>query len=132
MPSADRTDSEASNRSTFLYSNMAPQQPRLNRGPWKRLEEQLRAQTSAYDTLYIVVGTVLPAHPETIGRGVAVPELFFKAIALRRADVFEMAAYVMPNDTALLTGRDYTEFSVSVDSVERLSGLDLFPSLPQP
>lgn len=132
LPSADRTDSEASNRSTFLYSNMAPQQPRLNRGPWKRLEEQLRAQTSDYDTLYIVVGTVLPAHPETIGRGVFVPELFFKAIALRRADVFEMAAYVMPNDAALLTGRDYTEFAVSVDSVERLSGLDLFPSLPQP
>ncbi len=131
LPSADRTDSEASNRSTFLYSNMAPQLPKLNRGPWKRLEERLRAQTSDYDTLYIVVGTVLPSRPRTIGRGVVVPELFFKAVALRRADVFESAAYVMPNEVSRLAGQDYTAFEVPLDSVERLSGLDLFPCIPQ-
>ncbi len=131
LPSADRTDSEASNRSTFLYSNMAPQLPRLNRGPWKRLEERLRAQTSNYDTLYIVVGTVLPSRPRTIGRGVVVPELFFKAVALRRADIFESAAYVMPNEASRLSGQDYTAFEVPLDSVERLSGLDLFPCIPQ-
>lgn len=131
LPSADRTDSEASNRSTFLYSNMAPQHPRLNRGAWKVLEEHLRRSTSGYDTLYIVVGTVLATpDPQTIGDRVAVPALFFKAIAFRRGDIFESKAYVMPNDESRLSGRTFSDFEVSVDSVERLSGLDLFPLIP--
>lgn len=130
LPSADRTCSEEANRATFLYSNMAPQTPRLNRGAWKLLEEKLRKLAADYDTLYIVVGTVLPPQPKRIGSGVAVPELFFKAVALRREDDFEGAAYVMPNETKKLTGKDYTDFEVSIDSVERLSGLNLFPNIP--
>lgn len=127
LPSADRTDSEAANRATFLYSNMAPQSPKLNRGAWKTLEEKLRGLTKDYDTLYIVVGSVLDSRSGTIGGGVAVPELFFKAVALRRADDFEGVAYVMPNRAERLTGKKYDDFEVTVDSVERLTGLDLFP-----
>lgn len=131
LPSADRTDSEAANRATFLYSNMAPQQPRLNRGAWKVLEERLRGLTAEYDTLYVVVGTVVDDRLGlTIGDGVAVPELFFKAVALRRADDFEAKAYVMPNDPERLTGRTFSDFEVAMDSVERLTGLDLFPNIP--
>lgn len=130
LPSADRKCSEAANQATFLYSNMAPQLPKLNRGPWKALEEKLRSLTSDYDTLYIVVGTVRGGRFETIGDGVAVPELFFKAAALRRADVFEAVAYVMPNRTQSLGGKRYDDFEVTVDSVERLTGLDLFPNIP--
>ncbi len=131
LPSADRTSSEAANRATFLYSNMAPQLPKLNRGAWKVLEERLRGLTAEYDTLYIVVGAVVDGSPErrTIGSGVSVPELFFKAVALRRADSFRGEAYVMPNDTERLAGRLFSDFEVSVDSVERLTGLDLFPNI---
>lgn len=129
LPSADRKSSSAANRATFLYSNMAPQLPKLNRGPWKTLEERLRAMTNDYDTLYIVVGTVPGDSLRTIGSGVAVPDLFFKAAALRRGDTFRGCAYVMPNDGAALSGRAYTGFEVSVDSVERLTGLDLFPAI---
>lgn len=131
LPSADRTCSDAANRATFLYSNMAPQLPKLNRGAWKTLEERLRGLTRDYDTLYIVVGTVLDGRLRTIGAGVAVPELFFKAVALRRADTFEGVAYVMPNDDGLLGGKKYDDFEVAVDSVERLTGLDLFPRIPE-
>lgn len=130
LPSADRTCSEAANRATFLYSNMAPQLPKLNRGAWKTLEEKLRELAKDYDTLYIVVGTVLDGRLRTIGEGVTVPELFFKAVALRRADNFEEVAYVMPNDSKLLGGKKYGDFEVTVDSVERLTGLDLFPNIP--
>lgn len=131
LPSADRTDSEVANRATFLYSNMAPQLPKLNRGAWKLLEERLRRLTAEYDTLYVVVGTVVDdRHGQTIGDGVAVPELFFKAVALRRADVFDEEAYVMPNDGERLAGHTFSDFAVSLDSVERLTGLDLFPDIP--
>lgn len=129
LPSADRTCSEEANRATFLYSNMTPQLPKLNRGAWKSLEERLRSMTTEYDTLYIVVGTVLDEGLPTIGDGVAVPELFFKAVALRRADSFRGTAYVMPNSTELLTNKGFADFEVSIDSVERLTGLDLFPDI---
>ena len=129
LPSADRTCSDAANRATFLYSNMAPQLPKLNRGAWKTLEEKLRGLTKDYDTLYIVVGAVLDGRLQAIGDGVAVPELFFKAVALRKANDFEGVAYVMPNDDRLLGGKKYDDFEVAVDSVERLTGLDLFPRI---
>lgn len=131
LPSADRKCSETANRATFLYSNMAPQQPKLNRGAWKTLEEKLRGLTEDYDTLYIVVGTVLNGRWQTIGDGVAVPELFFKAVALRKADDFDGVAYVMPNDAGQLGARKYDDFEVTVDSVERLTGLNLFPQIPE-
>ncbi|WP_298065021.1 DNA/RNA non-specific endonuclease [uncultured Rikenella sp.] len=130
LPSADRKCSEPANRATFLYSNMAPQLPKLNRGVWKTLEEKLRELTRDYDTLYIVAGTVLPGRWRTIGDGVAVPDLFFKAVALRKADDFEGVAYVMPNGAVALEGKRFDDFEVTVDSVERLTGLDLFPQIP--
>lgn len=130
LPSADRTCSAAANRATFFYSNMAPQLPKLNRGAWKSLEERLRDLTRDYDTLYIVVGTVLGERPSRIGSGVAVPALFFKAVALRRGAAFEGVAYVMPNDGEGLANKHFSDFEVSVDSVERLTNLDLFPNIP--
>lgn len=130
LPSADRTCSEEANRATFLYSNMAPQRPKLNRGAWKTLEEKLRSLATEYDTLYIVVGTVLDEGLPTIGEGVAVPELFFKVAALRRGDSFRGMAFVMPNDDERLAGKRFEDFEVSVDSVERLTKLDLFPNIP--
>lgn len=129
LPSADRKSSVEANRATFLYSNMAPQLPKLNRGAWKVLEERLRRLTADYDTLYVVVGTVVDRSPKSIGDGVAVPRLFFKAVALRRGDDFRGEAYVMPNSAGELAGKSYDRFEVTVDSVERLTGLDLFPRI---
>jgi len=41
-PSADRTSSVAANSSTFLMTNMIPQAPTLNQGPWAGLEDFTR------------------------------------------------------------------------------------------
>ena len=41
-PSEDRTTQFYLNQETFLMSNMIPQTPELNRGPWKFLEEYCR------------------------------------------------------------------------------------------
>ena len=39
VPSADRSDTVADNQATFLTSNVVPQSPANNRGPWRELEE---------------------------------------------------------------------------------------------
>jgi endonuclease G len=41
-PSADRTSSVAANSSTFYMTNMIPQAPTLNQGPWEGLEDFVR------------------------------------------------------------------------------------------
>jgi len=41
-PSADRTSTVAANSSTFLMTNMIPQAPNLNQGPWGTLEDYIR------------------------------------------------------------------------------------------
>jgi endonuclease G, mitochondrial len=41
-PSADRTASIAANSSTFLMTNIIPQAPMLNQGPWEGLEDYIR------------------------------------------------------------------------------------------
>lgn len=127
LPSGDRTRTVEENRSTFLFSNVSPQHPRLNQRIWKDLEERLRRQTSQYDTLYIVTGGVLEdsAGYPVIGSGVSVPELFYKVIAGRKNDAFELDAYVMPN--AAENAGSFGAHRVSVDSVERLTGLEFFP-----
>lgn len=42
-PSADRTGSVAANSSTFFMTNMIPQSPTLNQGPWAGLEDFTRS-----------------------------------------------------------------------------------------
>lgn len=42
-PSADRTSSVAANSSTFFMTNMIPQSPTLNQGPWAGLEDFTRS-----------------------------------------------------------------------------------------
>lgn len=41
-PSADRTSTVAANSSTFYMTNMIPQAPTLNQGPWAGLEDFIR------------------------------------------------------------------------------------------
>lgn len=127
VPSADRTCDEAANRATFLFSNIAPQLHKLNGGIWKSLEEELRKRTAQYDTLYIVTGGVLQKERTYpfIGAGVSVPELFYKVVAMRKGNLFETEAYVMPN--ASENNGAYRAHQVTLDSVGRLTGLQFFP-----
>jgi len=54
-PSADRTSSVPDNSATFLMTNMVPQAPGNNQGPWAALENYLRTFLPGNE-LYIVSG----------------------------------------------------------------------------
>lgn len=132
VPSADRDDNEAENKATFIMTNISPQRPGLNRHVWKNLESTVRRWAIEHDSLYIVTAGVLaPADGrplKTIGTGVAVPELFYKAVAVRDGDRFQAIGFVIPNIDDC--NRDYRVYAVSPDSIRRLTGIDIFGALP--
>lgn len=132
VPSADRDDNRTENRATFIMTNVSPQKPGLNRHVWKSLEGKVREWAAEHDSLYVVTAGVLVGSKgrplKKIGSGVAVPELFYKAVATRDGDGFQAIGFVIPNIDDC--NRDYRVYAVPVDSIETLTGLDIFHLLP--
>jgi endonuclease G len=78
-PSASIDFSRRSNDQTFAMSNVAPQDPELNRQAWGRLEGLIREWTKHKGKLAVVVG---PVFGETNKRmnDIAIPKAFFQAV----------------------------------------------------
>ncbi len=129
LPSADRDDSDSENGATFLFSNISPQKPALNRGTWSALEKQVRKWAIEHDTLYIVTAGVLAETPRvTIGDNkVTVPDYFYKAIVAKSGAKCSAIAFIMPNRDDV--GKNIFGYVESVDALEKRIGVDLFPAL---
>ena len=82
---------------TFLMTNMTPQDPKLNRGPWKGLESHVRKEVQASGAPAIVVTGALYESQEMMGR-VPVPTGYFKIVYLH--DQKPVAYYVDNNDVS--------------------------------
>ena len=137
-PAADFKRSEEAMSETFVLSNMAPQQPKLNRGIWSKLEDQVRSLAETHGSIWIFTGPLYLdsldhriAPKEHIGpHNVAVPTHFFKAILCEHPDgQHEMYAFVMKNQLEKLPGTS-KDYVATVRRVEELSGLNFFHRLP--
>ncbi|NTW25207.1 MAG: DNA/RNA non-specific endonuclease [Lentimicrobium sp.] len=127
-PSADMCWSLQAMEESFFMTNMAPQKPRFNRGIWKRLEDQSRDWAVENNSVYIITGPILREGLPTIGNNkVSVPEYFYRVIMDISEPEVKGIAFVIANKR--LSGA-LTDFAVSIDSVETLTGLDFFSSLP--
>jgi len=127
-PSADFRWSEKALSESYFYSNMSPQRPELNRKIWGELEDWVRRYVIDFkEPVVVVTGGVLTSGLPTIGENkVSIPKYYFKAILDPYGDKQKAIAFVMEN-----RAHDYPviSYAVSIDSVERLTGLDLFPQL---
>lgn len=125
-PAADSKSTAAEMSSSFLMTNMAPQTPRLNRGIWKGLEDDVRTWAQEHGRVYVLTGP----SDEAVGRlssGVEVPSHFWKAV-LRFSPDTAAVAFWLPNATTIPGTID--DYRVSVDALEALLALDLFAGLP--
>jgi len=120
--------SEPTMSESFYYSNMSPQVPAFNRGVWKRLEELVRYWSTVYDTIYIVTGPVLTQGLPNIGPDkVSVPEFYYKVILEYNSKGIKGIGFVLKNEPSAATLKN---FAIPIDSVERLTGINFFPRLP--
>lgn len=126
-PAGDRNYSQAAHDETFLTSNISPQDHEFNSGIWNTLEQKIRYWANKYDGVYVVTGGVLRGKMKTIGtENVAVPNQFYKIIVDTTNDTIKMIGFLMPNQNS---DQPLYSFVVSVDSIEKLTGINFFPKL---
>lgn len=128
-PAADNKWDVKAMKASFYMGNICPQAPSLNRGSWKRLEERCRDWARRGGSYFIVAGPIYDsaAQRKTIGKGrVAVPERFFKVIYTDEGNAPRAAGFLFKNEKK---GKN-AESIVTVDDVERMTGYDFFPDLP--
>lgn len=138
LPSADRLSSYKANASTFYSTNMTPQQYDFNGEIWASLEGRVRAYASLADTLYVVTGCQYKGSSVFSGNRsgfyVVVPTHYFKALLFKGistyavADGYMAAGFLMPHDQAIRKDK-YTNYIMSIDELERQTGIDFFPNL---
>ncbi|HEX7317108.1 MAG TPA: DNA/RNA non-specific endonuclease [Pyrinomonadaceae bacterium] len=145
-PSADRLRTNADNSATFLMTNMIPQSPDNNQGPWNFMEQYLRTLVSAGNELYIIsggsgqggTGSNGGTTNTVAGGKVVVPSQTWKVVIVipvgtddvnRVTTSTRTIAVIMPNTQGIRT-TDWKTFRVSVDQVEALTGFDFFSNVP--
>lgn len=129
-PAADNKYDQQAMTECFYFSNICPQLHNLNGGDWKELEEQCRKWARKYGCLYIACGPIITSpSPKTIGTNkITVPDAFYKVI-MRQEGKNEAKAigYIFRHKKQ---NKPLDEYAVSVDEVERQTGIDFFSKMP--
>ena len=139
-PSNDRMR-PGMNEQTFYFTNMAPQDPYLNGGLWAWLEEHVQQLALSAGEAWVVTGCIDSDESNWVtditGKHIAVPEAFFKAVLLRYQDDagtgerYEAHAWIVENRSYGFSGFEQKArtMEISIDRLESIVGLDLYPNL---
>jgi endonuclease G, mitochondrial len=144
--SEDRSRSPEDNIQTFLMTNILPQSPDNNQGPWVQLENYSRQLARSGKELFIISG----GHGQggigknglkaTVGQGkVLVPALTWKVILVLDTPNSGVAgvnkntrtiAVIMPNKQGIKND-PWQQYQTSVQEVEKLTGYKFFTSVAE-
>ena len=149
IPSADRPNVNAddktnANAMTFYGTNMTPQiNDKFNADIWANLESKVRSWADRSDTLYVVTGCVIDyKEGETVkyaldneGKKVTVPTAYYKVVLrYMKSSTFGYSGYsacaVWLDHKAYDTKNINSSYSMSVDDLEKETGIDFFVNLP--
>jgi endonuclease G, mitochondrial len=146
VPAADRNKAAADSQAVFWMTNILPQAPDNNRGPWEQLESYCRDLVAQGKELYIVAGGAGEGGTGENGRknklsriSISVPASTWKVVLVSDrpgagiAGITEQTrtiAVIMPNKQGI-KNNDWRDYRVSVDQVEALTGYDFFSNIPQ-
>jgi endonuclease G len=126
-PSADFKWNRQALSETYYYSNMSPQRPEFNRGGWAGLEGHIRNYVIDHKVkVYVVTGPVLNSETPKVERsinGMSLPDQYYKVVYDPENKIG--MGFLMPN--AKIT-KPHEAYAISIDQVEKLTGLDFFPN----
>ena len=130
IPAGDlKYDQEAMNDS-FYTSNVCPMNMTFNNSIWKRLEEKARKWAAKYGYIYIITGPVMGQniHGKVGNSNIMIPDKFYKAVLIPYKGSFLAIGFIMDNDEG--TQGKLKDYAVTIDSLEKQIGIDLFVNLP--
>ena len=143
-PSADRTDSEEDNASTFFMTNIIPQAHENNSKTWLGLENYVRKLVEEKNDLYVIAGPYgkggIGRDGEIkyeIGEGICVPEYVWKIILvihrgendLEKINTHTRVIAVWIPNTEESGKHPWYYYRVSVDFIEEKTGYDFFSKI---
>lgn len=136
-PSGDRTANVTDNSATFLMTNMIPQTPDLNRGPWEKLESYCRELVRQGKELHIIAG-VSGQKGTLAGGNLSIPARNWKVVVVLDrpglgansvTDSTRIIAVDMPNQEGIKE-TDWTEYRTTVKQIEAATGYNLLSNVP--
>ena len=130
-PANDSRWSADAMRESFYMTNICPQHPSLNSGDWNELEQACH-RWAEKEPVYIVCGPILYKNNKAkyIGKEhqVRIPDAFFKVVLTGIEKGKPRAVgFIYKNSEG---NRPLDAYVNSVDQVERITGYDFFPLLP--
>ncbi len=119
--------SENAIKESFYLSTIVPHKPAFNKYVWTVLGKTIKAWAYECGSLYVVTGPVLADSPfPTFGPDkVSIPKRYY-CVLLDAADL-RGAGFVMRNS---MSSGSLKQFAMSIDEVEKITGIDFFPALP--
>ena len=126
-PAMDMKWSPAAMRQCFYMTNMCPQDHDLNGGAWRVLEEKIHRWGKRDKRLIVATGPIMGKSVKTTGKScaVAIPDAFYKVVYAPEQG--RAIGFIYPNEPV---SGSFKKRAVTIDEVERLTGLDFFPALP--
>lgn len=129
-PAADFAWTKEGMSESFYMSNMTPQEPGFNRGIWKTLESRVRDWAKSNQEVFIVTGPIHNGRGTKIGKNkVVVPDRFFKVVLELTGKEVKGIGFIIENKQS---SRQLSSYAMSIDDVEKATGLDFFPAIPDP
>ena len=117
---------------TFLMTNIAPQRPALNRGPWREMEQRISdLWTARYGEIWVIVGAVSPTGNRTKleNTTIDVPEQYYMLIAAQDTEGVRALAVLLPQTAEV---NDFPVHNiVTIKELETATGLEFFPDMPK-
>ena len=115
-------------KTSFLLTNMCPQDRDLNMGDWEGLEKRCRGWAKHYGEIFIVSGPIFyNGVKRTMGTNkIGIPDAFFKVVLCIKKNP-KAIGFIFPNNGVHHELKDYV---LSVDEVEETTGFDFFHNLP--
>ncbi|MEL6382426.1 MAG: DNA/RNA non-specific endonuclease [Cyanobacteria bacterium J06626_18] len=137
VPSGDRTGSVQDNSATFLMTNILPQAPENNRGPWRELEEYSRDLVYQLGLELMVIAGGYGEQTQLADGRVTAPSRLWKIIVVLEQSEQDLAAMGlaspiiavdMPNQDTIAS--DWRLYQTTLDRIELATGYDFLSELP--
>ncbi|MBR6286637.1 MAG: DNA/RNA non-specific endonuclease [Bacteroidaceae bacterium] len=134
-PSASRTYSETANYQTFYLTNMQPQYNNFNAHIWADLENQIRRWATAKGVvnMFICKGGTIDSEDDIMMRisgKLIVPRYFFAALLVQNSLGYKAIGFWFEHKNVNESGTPLRTYAVSVDELEKRTGIDFFCNLP--